>query len=224
MKRKIAIAGLIVLMLAGCAVRDLSLKIRYNQIYGLDEADRVLFEDNQIGEVTRVFYSKDGHYIADLKIKANFTNAVTENSRFLIIDDPQREGKKAIEVIQIRKGGKPLEDGLLVEGSTRASVLFGEMWQQFETELDKLREYFQEFLKDLESLPESAQVKELEKELKELAKEMQRAGKETREKIQKEILPLIKKELERLKKKLKMDGREKEVEPLEEQLDNLIKT
>jgi hypothetical protein len=52
---------------------------------------------------------------------------------------------------------------------------------------------------------------------------MQRAGNETREKIQKDILPLIRKELERLKKKLKKDGREQEVKPLEEQLDELIK-
>jgi paraquat-inducible protein B len=224
MNRKIAISGFIVLMMLGCHVKDLNLKVRYNQIYGLDEASRVLFEDNQIGEVARVFYGKDGHYTVDLIIKANFTNTVTEHSRFLIIDDPQQAGKKAIDVIQVRKGGEPLEDGTLVEGATRSSVLFGEMLQQFEAELDKLRQYFREFLEDLQSLPESAQVQELKKELKALAEEMQRAGNETREKIQKEILPLIRKELERLKKKLKKDGRDQEVKPLEEQLDKLIQT
>ena len=223
MNTKIAVSGLIVLLIMGCYVKDLNLKVRYNQIYGLAETGRVLFEDNQIGEVTRVFYDKDGHYIVDLRIKANFTNAVTEHSRFLIIDDPQKTDKKAIDVIQVRAGGRPLKDGALVEGSTRSSVLLGEMWKQFEAELDKLRQYFQDFLEDLRHLPESSQVKELEKELKGLAEEMRRAGNKTREKIQKEILPLIRKELERLKKKLKEDGRDQEVKPLEEQLNELIK-
>jgi paraquat-inducible protein B len=221
---RIVIPWLLVLILLGCAAKDLRLKIRYNQIYGLDENSRVLLDQNQIGDVTRVFYDKDGRYIVQVKINENFTNAATEHSRFLIINDPQREGKKAIEVIQIRKNGEPLENGSVVEGSSRSSAMFGEMWQQFEKELDNIKEHLQKFLKDLERLPESNQVKELEKELKELAEAMQRAGKQTREKIQNEILPLIQEELERLKKRLEEFGREKEVEPLEDQLDELIKT
>lgn len=224
MRIRIVIPWLLVLILLGCAAKDLRLKIRYNQIYGLDENSRLLLDQNQIGDVTRVFYDKDGHYIVQVKINENFTNAATEHSRFLIINDPQREGKKAIEVIQIRKSGEPLEDGSVVEGSSRSSAMFGEMWQQFEKELDNIKEHLQKFLKDLERLPESNQVKELEKELKELAEAMQRAGKQTREKIQNEILPLIQEELERLKKRLEEFGREKEVEPLEDQLDELIKT
>jgi len=164
MRIKIEIACLFVLILLACAGKDLRLKIRYNQIYGLDENSRVLFDQNQIGDVNRAFYQKDGRYIVQVKIKENFTNAATEHSRFFIIRDPQREGKKAVGVIQIRKGGNPLEDGSVVEGSSRSSVMFGEMWQQFEKELDNVKEHLQ-MKKKLEEFERKSEVELLENQL-----------------------------------------------------------
>jgi hypothetical protein len=60
---------LFVFILQGCAGKELRLKIRYNRIYGLGENSRELFGESQIGDVTRVFYDKDGRYDQNLACK-----------------------------------------------------------------------------------------------------------------------------------------------------------
>ncbi len=214
----------VVLLFFACEEKALHLKVRFDQIAGLQADNRVIFESNHIGRVSRVFYSQEAVYQVDLQIKEDFANAVTENARFYIIDDPLASDKKAIEMIQIRKGGSPLADGTFVDGSTQSLALYQKMLENFDKQAGKLAGQFQQFLEDLGRLPESEAVKQLQKDLAEIAREMEKAGKATREKIQNEIVPMLKKELEQLKKRLEKYGREKELEPLEEQLDKLTLT
>ena len=224
MKKICLIFICVVFLLFACEEAGLNLKIRFDQIQGLQADSRVVFESNHIGEVTRVFYSQEGHYLVDLKIKKEFANAVTENSRFYIIEDATASEKKAIEMTQVRKGGTPLADGSIVEGSTQASVTYQKLLQDFEKQADKIGEQLQQFFENLSKLPESEEVKQLQKDLEGLAREMEKVGKSTRDKIQNEIVPMLKEELEHLKKRLEKFGREKEVEPLEEQLEKLTIT
>jgi paraquat-inducible protein B len=212
---------LTIFILLACEETGLNLKIRFDQIQGLQSDNRVLFESNHAGRVTRVFYTKEGHYLVDLIIKEDFANIATEDSRFYIINDPQAAGKKAVEILQIRKGGTPLADGSMVEGATRSTAVYQKMLENFDKQTGKLGKQLQQFFEDLKKLPESDEVKQLQKDLEELGREMEKAGKATRDKIQTEIVPLIKEELERLKKRLEGFGREKEVEPLEKQLEKL---
>ena len=223
--KKIHIACIItIFLLLACEETGLNLKIRFGQIQGLHADNRVIFESNHVGQVTRVFYSKEGHYLVDLIIKEDFANAATEASRFYIVNDPQAAGKKAVEILQLRKGGTPLADGSMVEGSTRPSAAYQKMLEDFDKQAGKLGKQLQQFFEDLRKLPESDGVKQLQKDLEELGREMKKAGKATRDKIQNEVVPMIKEELERLKKRLENFGREKEVEPLEKQLEKLTTT
>lgn len=224
MKRFLIIFILTLSLLFACEETGLNLKIRFDQIQGLQADDRVIFESNHIGRVTRVFYAKEGHYLVDLIISEDFVNAATEDSRFYIIDDPRATGAKAVEILQLRKGGPPLADGSTVEGSTRSAAVYQKMLEDFDEQAGKIGQQLQQFFEDLKKLPESDEVKQLQRDLEELGREMEKAGKATRDKIQKEVVPLIKEELERLKKRLEDFGREKEVEPLEEQLEKLTTT
>jgi paraquat-inducible protein B len=212
MKKINVVLMLAVFLFFACEEKGLNLTIRFDQIQGLQADDRVVFENNHVGQVIRVFYSNDGVYIVDLKIREDFANAATEHSRFYIIEDPQAVEKKAVEMIQLHKGGTPLANGSSVEGSTRSSAMFQNGKQ------------FRKFFEDLSKLPESEEVKQLQKDLEELGREMEQAGKATRDKIQNDIVPMIKEELERLKKRLEKFGREEEVEPLEKQLEELTIT
>ena len=112
----------------------------------------------------------------------------------------------------------------MVEGSTRPPAAYQKMLEDFDKQAGKLGKQLQQFFEDLSKLPESDEVKQLQKDLEELGREMEKAGKATRDKIQNEIVPMIKEELERLKKRLENFGREKEVEPLEKQLEKLTTT
>ncbi|MGD8880913.1 MAG: hypothetical protein PVI82_03415 [Desulfobacterales bacterium] len=224
MKKIHIIFILTVFFLLACEETGLNLKIRFDQIQGLQSDNRVIFESNHVGRVTRVFYAKEGHYLVDLIIEEDFANAATEDSRFYIIDDPQAAEKKAVEILQIRKGGTPLADGSMVEGATRPAAVDQKMLENFDKQTGKLGEKLQQFFENLKKLPESDEVKQLQKDLEELGREMEKAGKAVRDKMQTEVMPLIKEELERLKKRLENFGREKEVEPLEEQLEKLTTT
>jgi len=222
MLKRIAILLMLPLVFWSCKGSGLNLKVRYDQIEGLKEGDRVISEQNHIGKVAGVFYSEDGYYVADLVIKKDFASAATEHSKFFIIADPENKGKKAIEMIQARKGGTRLQDGATVDGSTKSLVFFNQMRDDFEKGLQDLKKRFEQFSEDLSSVPESEEFKKLEKELERLAEEMERSGKSAREKIQKELLPWLKQELEKLRERLRKFGREEELEPLEIQMEKIM--
>ena len=210
------------LVFLGCKEGALHIKARYDQIQGLKEEDRVIFEQNHIGQVTGVFYSEHGYYVVDLAIEKRFANAVTEHAEFFIIEDPQNEGQKAIEMIQTRRGGSPLQDGATVEGSVTSSAVFGVMREDFEKGLEDFKEQFERFFEDLKSVPENEEVKKLEKELERLAETMKQSSKSVQEKIQKELLPRLKEEIGKLRKRLEMFGREEELEPLDTQMEKIM--
>ena len=75
------------IVILGCYSKDLNLKIRFVQTEGLRADDRIIFEKNHIGKVNAISYSERGDYIADVKIDKGFKKAVTEHSRFFIINE-----------------------------------------------------------------------------------------------------------------------------------------
>jgi len=223
MGKKILMLLLVSLAFLGCKETGLNLKIRYDQIQGLNEGDRVIFEQNHVGQVAGIFYSEEGYYVVDVVIRKDFENAATDHSKFLITWDPEKEGRRAIEITQNPRGGTPLTDGATVIGTTRASPRSNQLWGDFGKTLDDLRKQLEEFADDLSKIPESEEFKKLQKELERLLEEMKKSGNAAREKIEKEVLPRIKRELEKLKETLRRLGREEEVKPLEVQMEKLRK-
>ena len=223
MVKKFLMLLLVSLVFLGCEETGLNLKVRYDQIQGLNEGDRVIFEQNHIGQVTGIFYSEEGYYLVDVVIRKDFANAATDHSKFLIRWDPEAEGKKAIEISQSPKGGTLLTEGATVIGTTRASPRSNQLWGDFGKTLDDLKKQLEEFADDLRKIPESEEFKKLEKELERLLEEMKKSGDAAREKIEEEILPQIKREMEKLKERLRRLDREEEVKPLEVQMEKLRK-
>lgn len=224
MSKRILIPLMLYLIFLGCKESTLNLKVRFDQIEGLKEGDLVFFEHNHIGKVEGVFYSDDGYYMVDLEIKHDFANAATERCKFFIIAEPHNKKKKAIEMVQTRKGGSPLQDGATVDGSTKSSAFLNlVMRDDFEKGLQDLKKEFDQFSKDLGNVPESKEFKKLEKDLKDLAEDMKRSGKAAREKIDKELLPWLKQEIEKLRERLRKFGREEEVRPIEIQMEEIMR-
>lgn len=209
------------LLLLGCRQSSLNFKIRYDQIQGLKKGDRVIFEQNDIGIVTDVSYSVDAYYMVDVSIKKDFANAATEHSVFFITTDPQNKNKKAVEMIQLRKGGSPLQEGVIVFGSTKSSAIFNQMWGDLEKKIEVFKNDFDQFLENLREIPESEKFKTLEKELDRLAEDMKRSSEAVQEKIRKDLLPKLRDELEKLREKLQESGREDELKPLETKVEKI---
>jgi paraquat-inducible protein B len=223
MVKKISMLLLVAFVFLGCKETGLNLKVRYDQIQGLNEGDRVIFEQNHIGQVAGIFYSEEGYYLVDVVIRKEFANAATDYSKFLITQDPEKERKKAVEITQSPRGGTLLTDGATVIGTAKASPRSNQQWGDFGKTLDDLKKQLEEFADDLRKIPESEEFKKLEKELERLLEEMKKSGDATREKIEKEVLPRIKREIEKLKERLRGLGREEEVKPLEVRIEKLRK-
>ncbi len=223
MLKKIFPFLIISFVILGCYTKDLNLKIRFAQTEGLRADDRIIFEKNQIGKVDAISYSEGGDYIADVKIDKGFTKAVTEHSRFFIINDPSEKGRKAIEMIKVAEGGVPLEKGAIIEGSTRFSLLLSLMEKDFGKAMSELSSKINKLSDEIKQIPESREIRKFENYLNELKEKMKNAERAFREKIQNELLPRLQKEIEKLKERLRKFGREKEVEPLEVKMEELRK-
>jgi len=201
MPKKILILLILPLILLACKENSLDLKIRFHQVQGLKNGDRVIFQQNQIGTVKSLFYSDEGFFTVDIVIKKDYANAATEYSRFFIITDSQSKNNKAVEMIQ--------------------SALLNQLFGGIENGLEDLEKQFEQFSKDLKSIPESEEIKKLEKELKRLAEEMRRSGQAVQQKIKEELLPKLKKEMEKLRKRLHEFNREDEMKPLEIEMEKI---
>jgi paraquat-inducible protein B len=221
MLRRTLILVILFLVFWGCEEGVLNFKIKYDQIQGLEEGNTVIFEKNHIGEVAHIFYTKDGYYLVHVAIRKAFANAATEDARFFITEDPKNKEKKAIEIIQARKGGLPLKNGATVEGSSKASAVFSQMDQSLEKRVEDIGKAFDHLFEELQGVPESEEFKKVERELECLAEEMKRSGESMREKIEQEWLPDLKQEMDKLRERLQKLGREQEVEDLEIQLEKI---
>jgi len=181
----------------------LNLTIRFSKVDGLKEGDRVLLGQDRIGDITRILYTKDDNFLVDIMIKKTFTNSATQHSKFFITDDPRHEGKKAIEILQLKDGGEPLKDGATIDGSSEYSALLTQIMDDLGKNLEDLKKQFEKFPDDVRKIPKSDEYKKLKKDLEILSKEIKRMEEAARAKIQKEILPQIKQEMENLKERLR---------------------
>jgi len=207
----------------GCEAENLNLFIRFDHIDGLKSNDSVIFETNRIGKVDGVTYTKKGDYLAELMIHKAYTNAVTEHVRFFIVSDPQYNGRSVVEMIQILKGGKPLQNNTVLEGSNKSSAIIERLEKDLEKGMESFRKELNEFAEELKKIPDSEAFKKLEDELADIYEKMKQSGKEVREMIQKEILPRLEQELENLRKRLHEKGREDELKPLEIKMEEIRK-
>ena len=206
------------LLFGGCDHQELNFVICFDQIEGLTKGGRVVFEQNHIGDVTEIVYSDDGYYDVTVVIKKEFSPAVTEYSQFFIIDDSRQAGKKAVEMIQVRKGGKMLQDGARVKGSNKTEVFFDQMRQRFQQGIERFGEEFEQFSEKLREEADKLDFKELEQEFDQLLEEMKRSSEAAREKMEKEILPKLKEELEALKKRLEELREDEKVKSVDNQI------
>ena len=96
-----------------------------------------------------------------------------------------------------------------------------ELVRDLEKTIDDLATEFDKFAEGMNKLPESEDFKKLEKSLEEMADELEKSAKSVQDKIKKDLLPELERELENLRKRLEKQGREKEMRPLDEELEKI---
>jgi paraquat-inducible protein B len=221
MLKKLLILMTVSIIGLGCEAENLNLTIKFDHIDGLKANDGVIFEENQIGRVDNVTYTKEGDYLVDVMIYKTYMNAATEHARFFIVSDPQNSEQRVVEMIQVLKGGKPLQNNSVLEGSSQSSAIIERLGKDLTKGMESFRKEFNEFSEELKKIPDSQAYKKLEDELDNLYDQMKQSGKDVKETIQKEILPRLEEELENLKKRFHEKGQGDELKPLEIKMEEI---
>ncbi|MEE9612323.1 MAG: hypothetical protein V3W19_13800 [Desulfatiglandales bacterium] len=215
---------LFLLLLCGLVLAclgNLRLTVVYDQADELRAGDRVIWQEQTIGEVQAVEADATGRLAAQMQIKGNFREKVTDESRFLIQADPQKYWQKHIEMVNLAEGGNPLPNGAKVEGSTYLSLQLERGSRGLAAWSQLLLQELERWQKELNQLPEEEWYKELEHQMDYWLSEMGQAGVETRRYFREEVLPRLEEAVRELEKRLKELGKKNEAKILNIKLEEL---
>lgn len=87
--------------------------------------------------------------------------------------------------------------------------------------LDDLSRQLQTFSQEVEKVPDSQEVKQLEMSIQQFADEFNKAQKNVRDTIQHEVIPQLRRELDQLREQLHQEGREKEIEVIDRNVEQM---
>jgi hypothetical protein len=210
-----------VYVLAAACVGGLQLTVLYDRTGGLKKNDPVLWNEQKIGKVQSVKQNVQGQASVQLQIRKDFSDKVTNESRFVIQADPQRQGQNLVNMVNLSEKGNPLPSGTAVEGSTYLSLQLEKTERGLEAWRKQLERELERWEEELSQLPERESYKELEREMDYWLNKLGQAGVETREYFKEEVLPRLEEALRELRKRLRQLGKEKQIETLEVKLDKL---
>lgn len=211
----------LVLCLAACQWGALTINVGFDQASGLVPENRVVCEGRTAGVVEAVDDQPEGGVLARVKIDKKFTHTATEFARFYIIDDPEQEGRKAIDIRVSQPGGQVLADGATVTGVSESQAWLDRLRHDLAEGVKIFKNRLDELQRDLRGVPESDDYKRLSKSLRELGDELGRSEKEARSKLKQEWLPRLEQELDRLKRQLGEGRREQELRDMEDQVERI---
>jgi hypothetical protein len=206
----------------GCA-GGLRMTVLYDQPRGLKPGDRVFCKGQDIGAVERIEVDPQGRFRVHLRIKQDFRNLVTEQSRFFIQRDPHSPGNRAVEMVQLAPGGRPLADGATVEGSSSVSVLLEEGSRGLQAWSKIFQEALEGWQEEISKLPEKAWFKDLEQQMENWNRVLKESGEEMHRYFRKEILPQLEESLRELERHLKKMEKDEDIKYLEKKLEQMKK-
>ena len=149
---------------------------------------------------------------------------ITDQSRFLIEEDPFHPGNQSVKMVQLPPGGNRLPDGAVGEGRTSFSL----MMEKGGLGLEGLSKLFQNAIdrlaKEILGLSEKEWQKELERELDSWTRRLERSSEDVRRYFQKEVLPQLEQAVNDLLRWLEELGKGSDGQSLEEKLQRLKRT
>jgi len=199
-------------VLAAACVGSLQITVFYDRTEGLKQNDPVLWNEHKIGKVQSVKQNAQDRASVQLQISKDFSDKVTDESRFVIQADPQRQGESFVNMVNLSEKGNPLPTRTAVEGSTHLSLQLEKTERGLEAWREQLERGLERWEEELSQLPEKEWYKELEREMDYWLNKLGQAGVETRKYFKEEVLPRLEETLRELRKRLRQLGKEKQGE------------
>ena len=188
---------------------------------GYGKNDRVFFDQTAIGEVTGIEYTDTGNSLVSVAIEDQFLSLTKDSSTFYIDSNPETEERKAIRIIQIKEGGNIIAKNTIVEGQSKYVALYGQIANKFRKNVYVLESEINEFIKGLQNLSESEQIKQIERQLDKILAEIENLSVEMKHKLETDILPRLKEQLEGLRRRLEKIGKEEKLKHVDKKLETI---
>jgi len=215
------LCALLSISMLGCSDGTHDFTIRFSDIHGLRNGDAVYHENAAIGTIENVAYTETGLFLVEVAIRKEFAPAATDASRFFIDADPENGTRQAVQVVQLGGGGTPIKEGAVVNGQTKYTVLYEQFAHQLGRNLAILESGINAFLRELQGVPESDQIRALEKQLDEIIAELGNMSREMKRRLEHDVLPLLKQKIEELRQRLEGTGREEDLESIDRKMDRI---
>ncbi|MEN8265082.1 MAG: hypothetical protein ABFR82_16675 [Nitrospirota bacterium] len=219
MIRSLFLTTITVMVIIGCSETTHDFKIRFSDIQGLRKGNQVFFEETVIGNVKEIEYTDSGNYLVSVSVRKQFASTTTDASKFYIDAEHERSEQKGIRVVQLEKGGNKIEEDTIVEGHTKYAVIYDQFAYQFSKNIYILESGINEFFKELKGFSKNEQIKEIERQLNEIIADLGNMSIEIKNKLEKEILPLLRKKIEELRKSLEKTGEEEELKNIDQKIE-----
>jgi hypothetical protein len=218
MIKNIFFSAVTTLVIVGCVGPTHNFKIRFNDIQGLRKNDRVFFDKTAIGEVKCIEYSDTGNYLVSVAVEDQFSFLTKDSSTFYIDSNPEIEEQKAIRITQVKDDGNIIEKNTIVEGQSKYVAIYGQIANKFHKNFYVLESEVNEFIKGLQNLSDSEQIKRIERQLDRILVEIENLSVEMKHKLETEILPRIKAQIEWLRRRLEEIGKEEKLEYVDKKI------
>lgn len=213
------IGSALMIVVLGCFNGTHDFTIRFDDVQGLKAGDPVYFQASVVGRVEAVRYTDAGRFRVAVAIDPEFSAAATDASRFYIDRDASDDGRRRIRIVQLEPGGRPIEEGAVVEGHTKYAVLYEQFAHQIGKNITILESGINAFLNDLQGFSSEEQIAAFEKQLDAILSDLGHMSREMQYRLEHEILPLLRDKLEELRRRLEGSGQEEALEPLERKMD-----
>jgi len=219
MLKKILVLVFITLVLAGYSDGTLNFTVQFDQIEGLRKNNLVYFDTTRIGIVADVEYTESGNYMVQVAVDKQYANLPKDNATFYIDIDPEKAAHKALFIVHLLDSGRIIKQNTVIKGQSKYAAIYDQITQKFRKNLRVMESEITELFRDLQSLSEDEQIKQLENQLEKILKDVEKLSSQMKSKLETEILPHIKEQLQDLKNRLKKNGREEKLNDAEEKFD-----
>jgi len=219
--KKFFFSALTALIMIGCIETTHNFKVRFNDIQGLRKNDQVYFDKTAIGKVTDIEYTDTGNYLVSVAVEDQFSSVPKDTSTFYIDSNPDRESEKALRIIQFKDGGSKIEKKAIVEGQSKYAAIYGQIANTFIKNIYVMESEIDEVFKGLQSLSESEQIKQIERQLDKILVELDHMSVKMRYKFRTEILPNIYEQIEKLRRRLEVIGKEEKLKYVDQKMETI---
>ncbi len=221
MLRKICMLVLAALVITGMKAHSLEVAIQFEEIEGLRKNDAVYFDTTRVGAVKNIEYTDAGEFLVYVVVENQYATLPKYSSTYFIDTDPDNYRRKAIRFMQLRSNGQALKQNAVINGQSKYAAIYDQITQKFRKNLQVMESEITELFRDLQSLSDDEQIKQLENQLEKILAEIENLSSQMKKKLETEILPRIKQQLEELESRLEKNEREEKLNDAEEKYDQV---